>query len=133
MPAGWQIVDLIGLEGNLEAARGQVVVNGKDREPVALPVDDIAVVLVGTSVEFSGAALHRLMGAGVAVMLCDWRGVPEGAAYSWSTHTRVGARQIAQASTTLPRRKNLWGRLVEAESPWVSFLSVSLSSDRWLG
>lgn len=115
MARAWRILDFSGLTGVLESSRGQIVVLPEGRDRVAVPVDDVAVVLIGTGVVFSGAALHRLTGAGIAVMLCDWRGVPEAAAYAWQPHTRIGARQIAQANATLPRRKNLWGKLIGAK------------------
>lgn len=80
-----------------------------------VPVADVAVVLLGIKVSISTAVMHRLLDADVVVMFCDWRGVPEGAAYPWRAHTRVGARQRAQAALSVPRQKNAWGRLVKAK------------------
>lgn len=115
MPGAWRILDLTTFSGRMESSRGQVLVCPQDAEPATVPVDNLAVVLIGASVSLSGSVLHRLMSAGVAVLLCDWRGVPEGGAYGWGSHTRIGARQLAQANVSVPRRKNLWGKLVEAK------------------
>lgn len=81
----------------------------------SVPVADVAVVLLGIKVSISTAVMHRLLDADIVVMFCDWRGVPEGAAYPWRAHTRVGARQRAQATLSVPRQKNAWGRLVKAK------------------
>jgi len=66
-------------------------------------------------VNLSAAVLHRLAEADVAVLFCDWRGIPEGGCYSWSDHGRVAARHRAQAEVSLPRKKNAWARLVRAK------------------
>ena len=66
-------------------------------------------------VALSAAVLHRLAEADVAVLFCDWRGIPEGGCYSWSDHGRVAARHRAQADVTLPRKKNAWARLIRAK------------------
>ena len=66
-------------------------------------------------VNLSAAVLHRLAEADVAVLFCDWRGIPEGGCYSWCDHGRVAARHRAQAEVSLPRKKNAWARLVRAK------------------
>ena len=66
-------------------------------------------------VNLNAAVLHRLAEADVAVLFCDWRGIPEGGCYSWSDHGRVAARHRAQADVSLPRKKNAWARLVRAK------------------
>lgn len=113
--SAWRVVDCLGLEGRLSSARGQVIIRPDSGDSHVLPVKDVAVMLFGPKVSFSSAVMHRLLNADVVVLFCDWKGVPEGAAYKWSEHTRVGARQIAQATVSLPRRKNAWGRLVRAK------------------
>ncbi|QWW19336.1 type II CRISPR-associated endonuclease Cas1 [Schaalia sp. 19OD2882] len=115
MPNQWRVVDLTEFEGQLSTKRGVILVEAPDSEPVEVSVADIAVVMVGVKVAFDAAVVHRLSSAGVPVLFCDWRGVPEGAAYSWSSNGRVGARQRAQTGLTVPRRKNAWGRIVSAK------------------
>lgn len=113
MPRGWRVIDCVNMRGSLSSARGAIIVSPEDGDPVRVPTADVAVVLIGVSVSVSGGALHRLFADGVAVMLCDWRGVPEGVAFGWSDHSRIAARRRAQAALTKPRAKNAWARIVK--------------------
>lgn len=115
MAEQWRVVDLCTFEGNLRAVRGGVEVCPEEGVSTVLPVAELAVVLIGMKVNLSAAVLHRLSEADVAVLFCDWRGIPEGGCYSWSDHGRVAARHRAQAEVSVPRKKNAWARLVRAK------------------
>lgn len=115
MAEQWRVIDLCGFEGELRSTRGGVEVCPDGDAPTTVPVAELAVVLVGMKVNLSAAVLHRLAEADVAMLFCDWRGIPEGGCYSWSDHGRVAARHRAQAEVTLPRKKNAWARLVRAK------------------
>lgn len=115
MSEQWRVIDLCGFEGELRSTRGGVEVCPDGGAPTTVPVAELAVVLVGMKVSLSAAVLHRLAEADVAILFCDWRGIPEGGCYSWSDHGRVAARHRAQAEVTLPRKKNVWARLVRAK------------------
>ncbi|MDU0968377.1 MAG: type II CRISPR-associated endonuclease Cas1 [Actinomycetaceae bacterium] len=108
----WRILDCSRMEGRITASRGSVVIEACDRPPVRVPMADVACVLIGYRVGLSGGALHHLTAGGAAVLLCDWRGVPEAGAYAWSEHSRIGARRAAQARLSLPRQKAAWQRIV---------------------
>ena len=115
MAEQWRVIDLCSFEGELRSTRGGVEVCPDGGAPTTVPVAELAIVLVGMKVNLSAAVLHRLAEADVAVLFCDWRGIPEGGCYSWSEHGRVAARHRAQAEVTLPRKKNAWARLVRAK------------------
>ncbi len=115
MNSQWRVIDLCGFEGELRSTRGGVEVCPDEGVPTIIPVADVAVFLVGMKVALSAAVLHRLSEADVAVLFCDWRGIPEGGCYSWSDHGRVAARHRAQAEVSLPRKKNAWARLIRAK------------------
>lgn len=115
MDTAWRILDCSSLIGSVRSARGAIEIRPDEGPPRSVPVADVAVVLLGIKVAISTAVMHRLLDSDVVVMFCDWRGVPEGAAYPWRAHTRVGARQRDQAGLSLPRQKNAWGRLVRAK------------------
>ena len=115
MAEQWRVIDLCGFEGELRSTRGGVEVCPGEGVPTIIPVAEVAVILVGMKVTLSAAVLHRLAEADVAVLFCDWRGIPEGGCYSWSDHGRVAARHRAQAEVSLPRKKNAWARLVRAK------------------
>ena len=115
MNSQWRVIDLCGFEGKLRSMRGGVEVCPEEGVSTTIPVAEVAVVLVGMKVSLSAAVLHRLAEADVAVLFCDWRGIPEGGCYSWSDHGRVAARHRAQAEVSLPRKKNAWARLIRAK------------------
>lgn len=115
MAQQWRVIDLCGFEGELRSTRGGVEVLSGEGVPTIIPVAEVAVILVGMKVALSAAVLHRLAEADVAVLFCDWRGIPEGGCYSWSDHGRVAARHRAQAEVSLPRKKNAWARLIRAK------------------
>lgn len=115
MNSQWRVIDLCGFEGELRSTRGGVEVCPEEGTSTIIPVAEVAVILVGMKVALSAAVLHRLAEADVAVLFCDWRGIPEGGCYSWSDHGRVAARHRAQAEVSLPRKKNAWARLVRAK------------------
>lgn len=81
----------------------------------ALGLADVAIVLIGLKVGIGASVLHQLASFDVVTLICDWKGVPKAGMYGWSEHTRVGARQNAQSSMSLPRRKNAWGQLVRSK------------------
>ncbi|MDP9800361.1 CRISPR-associated protein Cas1 [Arcanobacterium wilhelmae] len=111
----WRILDCSTMRGKLCTKRGALSVEREDSPPVLLPVADIAVALIGISVSFSAAVIHQLAKHDVAIVFCDWKGVPESAAYSWSEHGRVGARHRAQASLPESRRKSAWAQIIRAK------------------
>ena len=115
MAEQWRVIDRCGFEGELRSTRGGVEVCPEEGVPTTIPVAEVAVILVGMKVALSAAVLHRLAEADVAVLFCDWRGIPEGGCYSWSDHGRVAARHRAQAEVSLPRKKNAWARLIRAK------------------
>ncbi len=115
MAEQWRVIDLCGFEGELRSTRGGVEVCPEEGTSTTIPVAEVAVFLVGMKVNLSAAVLHRLAEADVAVLFCDWRGIPEGGCYSWADHGRVAARHRAQAEVSLPRKKNAWARLVRAK------------------
>ena len=80
-----------------------------------IPLTDVATILLGLKASIGAAVLHQLAEFDIITLVCDWNGVPNAGMYAWSEHTRVGARQRAQVSMTLPRRKNAWGQLIRAK------------------
>ncbi|MDO4761814.1 MAG: type II CRISPR-associated endonuclease Cas1 [Corynebacterium sp.] len=126
--SGWQVLDFTGFSGSLRYSRGKlVVVSHEDVNDIELPLAHIAVVLVGVSVSISGAVLSKLSDYDVALLVCDWRGVPVAGAFPWAEHTRIGARQIAQARLSQPKRKQAWARLVRAKITGQARVLQSLS------
>lgn len=111
----WQILDFTSFQGFVSATNGALIIRKDAAEERRIPILDVAVVLFGVNTRFSAGSLHRILTNDTAVIFCDWRGVPYGAAYPWGEHTRIGARQIAQANASKPARKSVWSRLVRAK------------------
>ncbi|MDR1265510.1 MAG: type II CRISPR-associated endonuclease Cas1 [Propionibacteriaceae bacterium] len=113
--AAWRTLDLTGFDGRLSYQRGQAVVSDASGARTTVPLADVALMLVGLKVKLGGAFLQQCAAFDVVVLLCDRRGVPVSGSYPWSSHTRVGARQLAQVALSAPRQKNAWGRIVRAK------------------
>lgn len=115
MNPGWRIVDCSSLEGSIHYRRGHLVIKRPSADDVTIPLSQVAVVLIGTKSSVSGAVLTKLGEYDAAILVCDWRQIPTAGAYPWKSHTRIGARQQAQAALSLPRRKQAWARIVTAK------------------
>lgn len=110
MSAGRQVIDATRLEGHISATTGGLVVAGK-----RVPLEDVAVLLLGNAASVTGGALTLLARYDVVLLNCDWRGVPDSVAYGWSHNSRVAARHRAQAELSEPRRKSAWQAIVRAK------------------
>ncbi|MBS6274743.1 MAG: type II CRISPR-associated endonuclease Cas1 [Actinomycetaceae bacterium] len=110
----WQVADFSAFSGEIISGKGKIAVRS-EQGVQEVPVADLAMVLVGVNTKLTSGVLHRLLGKDISVLFCDWRGVPIGGAYPWVNHSRVGARQIAQADLSVPRKKNAWARVVKAK------------------
>ena len=117
MQSQWRVIDCTNLDGTISYERGRMKVRKHgESESVCVPLAQVAVVLIGLHVCCSSAVLHEMAKAGVSVMLCDWRGIPDAALHSWTNvPSEVAVRQIAQSEMTLPRKKNAWAKIVKAK------------------
>lgn len=115
MARGWRVVDAIAHRGDITSRRGRLVIRLDTATERELPAEELAVVMVGGAASLSGAALQCLAEHDVTLVVADWRSTPQLALYPWVEHSRVGARHLAQAQLSVPRRKNAWMRLVRAK------------------
>ena len=76
MNAGWRVVDCLNLNGSLKYSRGQLVIQRDESPDVALPLSQIAVVLIGVKNSVSGAILQKFSEYDISLLVCDWRNVP---------------------------------------------------------
>jgi len=111
MTGPWRVIDLIHYTGDVHAAKGHLRLAGEDTVPLA----DVVMVLTGGQCRLHASVLDQAAAFGIALVHCDWRGIPTSATYSWSNHTRVGARHRSQADLSVPRQKNAWMRIVQAK------------------
>lgn len=115
MAHGWRVLDAASFEGSISTRRGQLCFLKEDGTETFVPVADVGVILIGLKTMVSVGALQYLAANDVSALVCDWRGVPTSGFYSWSDHTRVGARHLAQARLSRPRAKNAWMRIINAK------------------
>lgn len=114
MSAGWRTLDFSQAEGSLHYRRGNLLFVSKEKERM-VPLAQVAVILIGTHVSVSGALLGKLSQLDTSVTVVDWKNIPIAAAQPWHDHSRIAARQIAQANLSEPRRKNAWARIVKSK------------------
>ncbi|MFZ1382744.1 MAG: type II CRISPR-associated endonuclease Cas1 [Scrofimicrobium sp.] len=111
----WRVIDCSSMKGELSGSHGTLKIMPEGQPSVSVPLAEIAVLLVGLETKLSSGLLVRLMNSDTTVVPCDWAGVAVGGLIPWSTHTRIGARQEAQANVSLPRKKALWGQIVRGK------------------
>lgn len=115
MARGWRVIDALGFDGVVGGKRGRLTLVSAHGSTQELPAEELAVVLLGGKASLDPTALHYAAKHDVAIVFADWRGVPYGGFFPWVEHTRVGARHLAQASASVPRRKNAWLQIVRAK------------------
>jgi len=113
--SSWRILDFTTFSGWLRYQRGQLIACKDDDTQQAIPLADIATILIGLNVGLGPAVAHQLAAFDVVLLVCDWNGVPSASMTAWSEHGRVGARHLAQSEMTQPRRKNAWGQIIRAK------------------
>lgn len=116
MNPGWRILDLTSFTGTIRYVRGRLLIQPTNGEKeLEVPLSQIAVALIGVSASVSGAVIAKLAEYDAVLMVCDWKGMPTAALFPWSDHTRVGARQIAQARLSVPRAKSAWSSIIRSK------------------
>lgn len=115
MNTGWRVIDCSQMVGRLSYRRGRLVVKPDTQAEQNLSLAQLAVLLIGERVSVSGAVIAKCSEYDIALVSCDWRGVPQAALYPWNEHSRIAARNIAQANLSLPRKKQAWARIIKAK------------------
>lgn len=114
MAGGWRTLDFSQASGSLHYRRGTLLFVSEEKE-TTIPIVQVAVVLIGSRVSISGGLLGKLSQLDIALIAVDWKNIPITAAQPWHEHSRIAARQIAQARLTAPRRKNAWARIIKSK------------------
>lgn len=109
----WRIIDLSRDGLYLHAERQTLVVEGRDREAVRIPLADIQSVLLHAGhATYSHGLLQRLSEHGIPLVVCNARHEPASVLMPLSGHHMFGGRSRDQADSPLPLRKRLWRDLV---------------------
>ena len=112
----WRVVDIADENRILSLSRGSLKVSSDGHELGRVPLSDIQCVLVhGHSAMLSLSLGAALAEAGIPLVLCGRNHAPVALSLPVSGNFEQAARLTAQASLSLPRRKQLWRRLVMAK------------------
>lgn len=111
-----RIVEIAGDGRYLSLDRGFLVVSHKREEIGRTPIDDVA-ALIGNAhgLSYTNNLLVALAERGTPFVLCGANHRPVGLLWPVETHHRQAARMDAQWRASLPLRKRLWKRVVEAK------------------
>lgn len=115
MAKSWRILDLTQARGTITAEPGALVITADGAQPDRVAVDDIAMILLGTSFSITSTALYRLGENDTVVLLCNWRGIPYSVLSPWTTNSRSAARVIAQAALPQEKADLAWQHIIRAK------------------
>lgn len=122
----WRILDFGSFEGSLSYSRGQLKTVSKDSITKVIPLAETAVIICGSKCSISTGLIQKLGTLGISMLVTDWRQVPTCALQSWSNHTRVGARQLAQSRLSVPRAKHAWQQIVRSKVKGQAYVQLEM-------
>ncbi len=109
----WRVVDIADDNRVLSLSRRSLKVSGDGGELGRVPLSDIQCVLVhGHGAMLSLSVVAALADNGIPLVLCNRSHAPVALSLPVSGNFEQAARLTAQASLSLPKRKQLWRRLV---------------------
>ena len=100
----------------LSVSHDQLVIATEGAPPVSTPLSELAVVLVAhPRVTLTQAVLSRIAGNGGSVITIDDTFLPASMLLPIQSHYVQSERFAQQAQMTLPLRKRLWKRVIQAK------------------
>lgn len=111
-----RIIDLSDEPAYLHVNLDRLVIERKDREPVTLPLADLAALVVShPQIRLSQAVLSRAAAAGASLIVCDNRRMPIGMLLPLEQNHIQGHRFLKQAQASVPTKKQLWKQIIKAK------------------
>lgn len=111
----WRTV-LVSNPAHLSIDRNRMLVSSKDSEPVPVPLDDIAsLILENPYITLTNALLSRLIHNGAAIFTCDGSHIPSGVMLPFHQHSRFSESARLQKEWSEPFKKRVWQKLVKAK------------------
>lgn len=97
----------------LSLKSGQLVVEQENEEPVSLPLEDIAWVVLDTpQVTATSALMAACLGEGISVIYSDARHIPCGVLLPFHQHWQQAGVARQQMAASEPLKKRLWQTIV---------------------
>ena len=113
---GDRIVDISEGAANLRVENRQLIVERKEQPPRSMPMDEIGVLVLGTSwLTMTQPVLSTLSECGGVAVICDNRCLPVSLLLPLYANTLHSQRLRQQVSASLPTTKRLWAQVVETK------------------
>ena len=130
-----RVLEVAETPARIHVALESIQVEQVGRDPVRVPLEDLAVlVLSHPQVQISAAALQAVAMAGGAVLVCDDKHQPAGLLLPLQGHFVQAERMARQAVAPLPLKKRLWQQVVKEKVLHQAALLRNLNgSDEGLG
>jgi len=111
-----RIIDISDQPARLHVNLERLMIERDGAEPEAIPLADVAVLVVShPQVTYTHAVLSGLAAAGAAFITCDQRRMPVGMLLPLAGHSVQAERFALQAQAAEPTKKRLWQQVVRAK------------------
>lgn len=111
-----RIIDLSEEPARLSVRYTNLVIEREAAEPVTVPLEELAVLVVShPQVSMTHAVLSGLAAAGGVFVTCDDKHLPAGMLLPLAGHFIQAERFEQQASAPMPTRKRLWQQVIRAK------------------
>ena len=117
MSAGIErIIDLSEGDAHLRVENEQLVVDREGEESKTIPMEEVAVVIAAhPRLTFTHGLLSLLASKGGVLVVCNERSLPVSLCLPWFGHSQQAQRLHSQIKASLPLKKRLWQKLVQAK------------------
>lgn len=100
----------------LKTTNEQMVVERPDAEPLPIPIEDVALIILDHhGVTITQSLIAKLLANNVALITCDATHHPTGLLLNLDGNTLQSQKFSAQIEASVPLKKQLWAQTVEAK------------------
>lgn len=102
----------------LSLKNAQLVISkkGQKEKPISVPIEDLGMVIIDNQmISVTIPLLNELVSAGVAVILCDEKGLPQALLQSFEGNSLQGEYLRNQTNVGEVLKKQLWKQIVESK------------------
>jgi len=111
-----RVIDISQQGAALRVRNAQLVITLSDGQSETMPMDDLGVIVVShPAVSYSQSVFIELLRQGGAFVVCNERFLPVGMLLPLAANYIQAERIAAQVNATLPVKKQIWRRIVEAK------------------
>jgi CRISPR-associated protein Cas1 len=109
-------IEVSGHDVSLSLRDAQVTITREGQEIGRVPAEDVGVLIVDTpSAQYTHRALLALLERGAVIVACDAKHMPAAVIAPLEGHHLQSERLRAQVEASLPTRKRLWQKIVQAK------------------